>query len=226
MHALVAAVLLRMAGLDALDLDAEPQPPDRELGQIEEGVRTRERHAIIGADGLGQAVLLEDGLEHLESVGFPGSGERLAGEEVTAGEVGDRERIAIATIGEHEFAFVVGAPQIIGLTGKGKGCSVCPVSPPASALDQAMTVEHRMHRADRRRVDIRVEAPQLVPDLGRAPTRLVLLEAHDLRLDLEGELVGVAVGPARAIGEAVQADLVIAGEDLVAGLARDAELAA
>ena len=72
MHALVAAVLLRVAGLDALDLDAEPQPPDRELAQAEEGVGTGEGHAVVGADGAGQAKLLEGALEDGEGEGFLG----------------------------------------------------------------------------------------------------------------------------------------------------------
>ena len=53
MHALVAAVLLGMTWLDALDGDAEAEPPDRELGEIEEAAWAGERHAIVGADGVG-----------------------------------------------------------------------------------------------------------------------------------------------------------------------------
>ena len=62
-HALVTAVLLRMAGLDAFDGDAEPEPPDRELGEIEQGVGTGEGHAVVGADGERQAALAEQPLE-------------------------------------------------------------------------------------------------------------------------------------------------------------------
>jgi hypothetical protein len=52
MHAFMPAVLLRVAGLDVLDLDAEPEPPDGEFGEVEEGIRTGEGNAVIGADYL------------------------------------------------------------------------------------------------------------------------------------------------------------------------------
>src|ERR1700730_12326761 len=62
-HALMAAVLLRMPWLDARDSDAEPEPPDGELRQVEQCIRAGEGNAIVGADGLGQAALCKQLLE-------------------------------------------------------------------------------------------------------------------------------------------------------------------
>jgi len=59
MHTLVSAVLLRLARLDALDGNAEPEPPDREPGEIEQGIGTGEGHAVVGADGQRQAPFTE-----------------------------------------------------------------------------------------------------------------------------------------------------------------------
>ena len=72
MHAFMAAVLLRLAGLDALDGDAEAQPPDRELGEVEQGIGAGEGDAVVGADGQRQAALAEQALEG-------GNGEVFAG---------------------------------------------------------------------------------------------------------------------------------------------------
>jgi hypothetical protein len=49
-HALVAAVLLRVTGLDAFHRDAQPQPPDREFGQAEQAVATGKKHAVVPAE--------------------------------------------------------------------------------------------------------------------------------------------------------------------------------
>jgi len=44
MHALVAAVLLRVAWLDALDGDAEAPSANGQLGEVEQGIGAGERY--------------------------------------------------------------------------------------------------------------------------------------------------------------------------------------
>src|SRR5690349_6591856 len=83
-----------------------------------------------------------------------------------------------------------------------------------------------MDGADRRCMDIGIEPSQPFSDLRRSPSRPVLLETHDQCLDLNGELVGVTVRSARSIRQRLQAAVIVAPKNLVAGLAGDAELSA
>jgi hypothetical protein len=64
--ALVAAILLGLAGLDALDADPERQPPHRELGETEEGDAGK-GGAVACADGEGQTEVLESRLKTLKA---------------------------------------------------------------------------------------------------------------------------------------------------------------
>ena len=59
----MAAVLLWLSGLDAFDSDAEAEPPDRELGEIEQGIGAGEGDAIIGTDGERQSALCKQPFE-------------------------------------------------------------------------------------------------------------------------------------------------------------------
>jgi hypothetical protein len=59
MHALMTPVLLRMAGLDALNTDPQAEPPHRELAQVEQRMCGSERHTVIAADVGGQAALFK-----------------------------------------------------------------------------------------------------------------------------------------------------------------------
>jgi hypothetical protein len=59
MHALMAAILLGMARLDPFDANPQPEPPDRELAQVKQGVCRSEGHAVVTADVGRQAALLK-----------------------------------------------------------------------------------------------------------------------------------------------------------------------
>src|ERR1700687_4814714 len=98
MHALVAAVLLRAAGFDAFDRNPEPEPPDREFGQVEERIGACEGHAIVGADSVWQTELLEDILENSEGVDLLGALQGFAGNQVTAGRGGGGDAVTVVGV--------------------------------------------------------------------------------------------------------------------------------
>src|SRR5690606_19905750 len=63
MHPLMHTVLLRSPGANALRIDAQVNPPDRERRQAGNRVRIAERHSVVAANDLRQAVLLKVSLE-------------------------------------------------------------------------------------------------------------------------------------------------------------------
>ena len=83
-----------------------------------------------------------------------------------------------------------------------------------------------MDRALGRNTDVAVQsADQELTDLAGTPVGLVALGRDDQALDLPRQLVGVANRPARTVGQGLEAVFLVALEDLVAGLARNAERA-
>src|SRR5262245_47152744 len=63
MHAFVPTMLLGMTGLDALDVNAEAQPPDGECAEAIQGVGGGKWHAVVSANGVRKAKFLEGALE-------------------------------------------------------------------------------------------------------------------------------------------------------------------
>jgi hypothetical protein len=89
-----------------------------------------------------------------------------------------------------------------------------------------VTIQDRMHRADRRTSDWRAVRTQFLPNLRRAPARVPLLEPEDESLNRQGQLIRMPLRPATAIAQAVQAVSFVAVENLVARFPGDAELGA
>ena len=124
MHALVPAILLRVSWLDAFDGDAEAQPPDGQLGEIEQCVGAGERDAVVGSDSLREAALLEERLERSDGEVFAGRFERLTRQKVARGTVGDGQRVAVTPVAQLELAVEVGAPKPIVQSSRRQDASI------------------------------------------------------------------------------------------------------
>jgi hypothetical protein len=85
-------VLLRVARLDQFRVHPAAQEADAELGEPREGAAGK-RGSIVGADPLGQAVLVEQPGERRPHQGAGGLEDRLSAEEVPTEVVGHGERV-------------------------------------------------------------------------------------------------------------------------------------
>ena len=222
----MTAVLLRVAGFDAFDGDTQAQPPHGESAQAEQGIGRGKGCAVVSADGVGQAEVLESPFKHGKGEVGLGGGQAFTAQQVAGAIIGDGERIAILLVAEQELALVVSAPEAVGLVSGRQRRALGLVAATFASCDEAVAIEYGMHGADGGWLDHAVIAQQLVADLGSSPGRVLFLDAEDGALDLERQFVGLAVGPTTAVVETVQTALPVTIEDLVSGDAGNAELAA
>src|ERR1700739_2938104 len=226
MHAFMAAVLLRMPRFDAFHADFQAHPPDRELAQVKQGMGGSEGHAVVAADVGRQAALLKKPLKHSESIVFPGRRKSLTGEEKTAGMVGDRQRIAVLTIGEQELALFISAPKLIGSLAERESRALCTTTHPTAALHQAEAIQHRVDGALGRHRNTREPAKQTLTDFTRTPAGVLPLDVQNVVLYLERKLVGIAIRTPASVREPLNTAFLVTIEDLVARLTGNAKLPA
>lgn len=71
MHALVGAVVLRMAGFDAFDGDTATRPPHQRFREIVEAVGVGEGQAVVGTHGSGKATPGEQPGKGVDGIDLP-----------------------------------------------------------------------------------------------------------------------------------------------------------
>src|SRR4029453_2554000 len=98
--------------------------------------------------------------------------------------------------------------------------------PPAPMTHQAVAIEHGVNRTDGREVRAGELLPELFADLGRAPARILPLQAHDRGFDGRRQPIRLPMRTVAPIREGLNAAVLVAVEDLVARLPRDPELGA
>src|SRR5476651_2163425 len=134
---------MRPLMVEALDRDSETEPPDGQLAEPVDRLGGREGHAVVGADPLREPKLPERALEDGKGELLLRRRQGLTRQQVAAGEVRDRQRVAVAAIAEHELAFVVRAPERVRL-GRARQARAGRAGPtPTAPADESVAIEHR-----------------------------------------------------------------------------------
>src|SRR5579871_3333650 len=201
MHALVATVLLRSAGHDAVEANSQLGPPDGQPAEPSHGMRS-ERQTVVCEDGLGQSVLTKTALESLMHGLGPRVREALAAEQVTREAVCNSQRETPRAIAELKLAFEVGAPGSVRRAEVGlRRLCVRMTCPPWLAANQPMALEELSDGA--RGGQALNPAPcNRVEDRPRSPMSMRSPCFEQQLLDLSADGVRVCLGSPGPIVEA------------------------
>ncbi len=104
---------MRLAGLDELRKDPQPNPPGGKGGEASEGVGG-ERDAVVGADPVGQAIFFKEAGEDGFCAGNSRGMKALAADDVAADVIGDGEGEAIDTVAGLELPLEISTPEVVG----------------------------------------------------------------------------------------------------------------
>ena len=119
MHALMTPVLLRVSGVDSLQLNPEPDPPHAEPRKPRQA-RRGERRTVIGKDPRGQAVLPESRFHQRPHVRRVAARDPLTTQQIAARRIGNRQRIAAFAVADLEPTLEIDRPNLVGRLGAGE----------------------------------------------------------------------------------------------------------
>jgi hypothetical protein len=179
-HPLVPSVLLRLSGIDPLQLDAQARPPRRELGESSDRRGRCERLPIVGTNRFGQTVaakqLVEDRLHICERRLVKSN----AREQEARRCIHHGERVANATVPHRELALEVHAPDVVRLATARERLGARRYALAETArLDQAVALEDVSDGAGRGPLVVRPVALQELAQRHRAPPRMLLSPRQD-----------------------------------------------
>src|SRR6185295_12560476 len=204
MQPFVPAIVLRMAGPTALQINPQGHPPGRQPAQSQQPTYVSKGTAVVAPDGSGQSITFKQSLETLANRGGGRIGQAPQFQDVTAVFVPDRQGFASLSLPVIPPAFEVDGPHFIG----GKTPALAPQSacfsggPPAAArFGQSRPLQDPFETALRSR---RAMAPQIqLPQLACSPMSVGQFEPYDFTHHRFAQLAGVTVRPTRLVRHAV-----------------------
>ena len=186
MHALMTPVLLRVSGVDSLQLNPEPDPPHAEPRKPRQA-RRGERRTVIGKDPRGQAVLPESRFHQRPHVRRVAARDPLTTQQIAARRIGNRQRIAAFAVAGFEPTLEIDRPNLVGRLGAGELTGRRGVAPALTGVGESVAFQQRPDSGVRRPIDVRVGALESRFELVFAPSGIARPQGQDLSLDLGGK---------------------------------------